>query len=277
VEIMSGASQLAADLALALRAVEAAGSAVLPFFRSDTPVEYKSPDQPVTEADLLANRILQDVLCGERPTYGWLSEETADSADRLGRERVWIVDPLDGTRSFIDGFPEYAISVGLVERGDARIGVVLNPSTRELYHAVQGGGAYLNDRPIGIAPQDRPGCTLVASRSELRRGEFDALPETWQLLPLGGTAYKMVKVADGTATAYLSRGPKSEWDVCAAGLIVSEAGGRVVDLAGSPLRFNRPAPFLQGIVVANAAAHTEVLRDLAMLPRVERGWTESIT
>ncbi len=270
---MSNPHDIPDDLALALRAARAAGEVVLRFFGHDTPVEYKSPDQPVTEADLLANRTLLELLIGERPEYGWLSEETADSRERLARDRVWIVDPIDGTRSFIQGHPEYAICIGLAAAGEAVVGVVLNPSTGEMYHATLGGGAFRNGVPIRVAAArgTAEAASLFVSRSEIARGEFEPLRSSWNILPLGSTAYKMVKVADGTGAAFLSRGPKSEWDICAPALIVTEAGGRVSTLAGETLRYNQPAPFMRGIIVSNGEAHPELLRRVAALAPVAHG------
>jgi myo-inositol-1(or 4)-monophosphatase len=263
----------AADLELAIRAAERAAAAVLPLFGVQLAVEYKSADQPVTEADHAANRAIHEVLVGHRGDSGWLSEETADSGARLGHRRVWLVDPIDGTRSFVEGYAEYAISIALAVDGRACVGVVLNPSTGELYHAVHGQGAFRGGQRIRVGADDLERRVLLASRSELARGEFDPLRETWRIQPLGSTAYKMVKVADGTGTAYLSRGPKSEWDVAAAALIVAEAGGTVTDLSGMQLRFNRPSPFLHGIVAAEARLHDELLRHVATLASVPRGRT----
>lgn len=267
---MSRAEPNEDDLRLALRAVEEAGETVLRHFRGGGAVEYKSPNQPVTEADLEADRVLHRVLIGERPGYGWLSEETADAPDRLARQRVWIVDPIDGTRSFVDGVEEYVVCVALAVAGEARLGVVLNPSTGELYHAVAGGGAFRNGERLRLAPAAGPR-TLLASRSDIRRGEFAPLGGDWTLRPLGSTAYKMVKVADGTATAYVSRGPKSEWDVCAAGLIVTEAGGTVTDVRGTRLRYNRPEPFVDGVVAGDGESHPHLVRRVATFPEVDRG------
>jgi myo-inositol-1(or 4)-monophosphatase len=262
-----------ADLELAISAARATAAAITPFFGRDTPVDYKAPDQPVTEADLLADRLLFERLIGKRPAYGWLSEETADSPSRLACERVWIVDPIDGTRSFVQGYAEYAISIGLAVRGRAELGILMNPATGELYHAVRGGGAYLDGKPIRVAATGKSLPVLLASRADLRKGVFASLLERWRLQPLGSTAYKMAKVADGTADAYLSGGPKSEWDVCAAALIVAEAGGKVTDLSGAELRFNQPAPFLRGMVCARPQLHERLLREAAALFSSEHGPT----
>jgi myo-inositol-1(or 4)-monophosphatase len=259
-----------ADLRLALDAAREAGAAALRFFRVDAPVEWKSADQPVTEADRTADRILHQRLIGERPGYGWLSEETADTPDRLDRERVWIVDPIDGTNSFVEGIAEFTVCIALAEGGEPLLGVVYNPATGAMYHALRGGGAFRDGRRIAVTA-DPSARVLLASRSEMGRGEFDGLGGGWTLHPLGSTAYKMARVADGSGTAYLSRGPKSEWDVAAAALIVEEAGGRVTDLSGAPFRLNRPSPFLRGVVAAPAAVHRDLMQQVAALHGMDRG------
>jgi myo-inositol-1(or 4)-monophosphatase len=252
-----------AELELAMAATREAGALILTFFGRDTPVRYKSADQPVTEADLLADALLKGRLLEARPRYGWLSEESRDAPDRLSRESVWIVDPIDGTNSFIEGRPEYVISVALARRGEVVLGVIHNPSTGELFHGVGGGGAYRNGDALRMVAG---GTTMLASRSDLRAGEFDSLRDSWTFAALGSTAYKMVKVADGTAAAYVSRGLKSEWDVAAAALIVSEAGGIATDAAGYPLEYNRPEPFVRGIIVAAPEVYPELQRRVRALP-----------
>ncbi|HVG44415.1 MAG TPA: 3'(2'),5'-bisphosphate nucleotidase CysQ [Longimicrobium sp.] len=249
------------DLDLTLRAVRAAGEAVLPAFHAGQEVRFKAPDQPVTDADLAANRILQEMLLGGRPEYGWLSEETKDTPERLRKERLWVVDPIDGTNSFVEGYPEFAISVALVDRGSAVVGVVLNPATGELYHAVAGGGAFLNGAPIHVSATDEAAQVrrIAASRWEMGRGELDRFAAPWQVSPLGSTAYKMAKVADGSVDVFVSAGPKNEWDVAGAAVIVAEAGGRVTGPAGAELRYNQPDPAWRGIVATNGLLHDAVL------------------
>jgi myo-inositol-1(or 4)-monophosphatase len=257
---VSGPPEREEDLALAVRAARAAGEAVMRAFGVDQEVTFKSADQPVTGADLAADRALHALLRGERPDYGWLSEETADSAERLERTRVWVVDPIDGTNSFVAGRPEFAVCVGLVEAGEAVLGVVLNPATGELYHALRGGGAYrdgvrirVSERGEGESPR------MVASRWEMRRGELDGF-RGWELEPLGSTAYKMCRVADGSADGFVSRGPKAEWDVCAPQVVVEEAGGRVTCLDGSAPRYNRRSPLWTGVAASNGVVHPALLR-----------------
>lgn len=176
---------------------------------------------------------------------------------------MWIVDPIDGTQSYIDGHPEFCVSVGLVDAGEPVVGVVFNPATDEMFSAVAGRGSTCNGRTIRVRPSAvHDPLRMVVSRSELRRGDFAFLGGGWTLLPVGSTTYKMMKVADGSADAFLSRGSKSEWDVCAAALIVAEAGGRVSDASGAPMRYNRPVPSLAGVVAGTAAAHASLRRIL---------------
>jgi len=306
----------AADLAVAAAAAIEAGRAIMRTFRTDMEVRQKAPDQPLTAADLEADRILHERLLGARPEYGWLSEETADDAERRRRARVWIVDPIDGTRSFIAGRREFGISIGVAEEGVAMLGVILNPATGELYATWRGGGAWKladalvsvvgvgewgrggvgADRghpegvgepvphspthplspsvvpawtPIHVRAQvgDKP--VILASRSEIRDREFDSFAP-WELLPLGSTTYKLARLAEGAADVFLSRGPKSEWDLCAGGLLVEEAGGVATDIRGEPLRYNRADPRVYGILAAPPAMHGIVLRHLAGMAPPDR-------
>lgn len=250
-----------AELELAIRAARAAGESIMRAFRVEQEVRYKSADQPVTEADLAADRILHRILLGERPEYGWLSEETADSPERLQRERLWVVDPIDGTNSFVAGRPEFAVCVGLVDAGRAVVGVVHNPVTGEVFHAAEGGGAFRDGEPIRVSSGglDAPP-RMVASRWEMKRGEFAAFQASWSVEPLGSTAYKMCRVAEGRAEGFVSRGPKAEWDVAAAVVIVREAGGMVSRLDGGQPEFNQPEPSWRGIAASNGLVHEALLR-----------------
>ena len=254
-------AELEADLALAARAISAAGEAVMRAFRTDLAVRYKSPEQPVTDADLAADGILREMLLEERPGYGWLSEETKDSPERRGRARLWVVDPIDGTNSFVEGIAEFALCVALVEHGEAVLGLILNPATDELYHAAAGGGAFLNGAPIRVAATagDAEVRTVLASRWEMGRGELEHFRDRWALSPLGSTAYKMAKVAEGAGDVFVSAGGKSEWDVCAGDVIVREAGGRVTDIRGEPYVYNRPEPTVRGVIATNGLLHPAAL------------------
>ena len=265
---------VAADLELAIHAAREAGKVVMRSFRTEQAVTLKSPDQPLTQADLAADAMLKRILLGNRVDYGWLSEETVDSPERLERKHVWIVDPIDGTRSYIAGYPEFAISIGLAENERAIAGVVYNPATGEMYAARQGGGAWRVGGDALNVQRSGSGRVLVASRSEIRKGELEPFESSFEIAGTGSTAYKMMKVADGSAHAFVSRGPKSEWDVCAGVLIVEEAGGRATDLKGREIRYNQKRTEIYGILATNGALHSEMLDRVAELPESERlsGW-----
>jgi myo-inositol-1(or 4)-monophosphatase len=207
----------------------------------------KSDKSPVTEADHAADAELKAGLLSLL-ACGWLSEETADTPERLDETHVWVVDPLDGTKEFIAGIPEYSVAVALVEGGDPILGVVHNPSTGDVFTAVRGGGAHRNGNPISVAE----GKTLLASRSEIKRGEF-----------------KLGLVAAGEGTT-LSRGPKWEWDVCAGALIVRESGGAATDVFGGQFRFNQRFPKVKGILAGAPASYHRALEQITELGPSDR-------
>ena len=277
---MSSTAERRADLELALAAVRAAAVPIMDTFRSDPEVRHKGPDQPVTDADLEADAVLKERLTAHRPDYGWLSEESADRPERLERARVWIVDPVDGTRSFIQGYREFAVSVALVEAGTAVVGVIYNPARGHVVWATAGGGAFSAEEWTGggdgtrleLSPdQATADTTLLASRSERRDGEFEPFEADWEVREVGSTAWKLAGTALGRG-AYISRGPKSEWDVAAGVLIVGEAGGLVTDLDGHALTFNRREPYVHGVVAGRPDAHRRLLERARTLssPRLEK-------
>lgn len=221
----------------------------------------------MTSADLEADRILKARLMKILPDAGWLSEETRDDPSRLGRERVWVVDPLDGTREFVRRLPEYTISVALVERGVPVLAVVHNPATGELFRAERGCGATLNGKPIRAERSGAGRVVLLASRSEIARGEWAPLEGRAEIRPVGSIAYKLALVAAGRADGTFSTGPKHEWDVAAGVLLVTEAGGRAVDRSGRAHTFNQPDPVVDGIVATAPAAADHVWALFARLDK----------
>jgi myo-inositol-1(or 4)-monophosphatase len=219
---------------------------------------------PVTEADRRADALLREALRSVYPA-AWLSEETADHPDRLGAAAVWIVDPLDGTKEFVRGLPEYVVAIGLVEGGVPILGVIHNPETGDTFWAERGAGAFRNGSRIRVAEGQR----LLASRSEMKRGEFSPFAD-WQVDAIGSIQYKLALVAAGEGAATLSRGPKHEWDVCAGALIVEEAGGRATDMFGQPLRYNQPFPKVPGILAGAPEAYTRALTRLSQTGASDR-------
>ncbi|MDX1617124.1 MAG: 3'(2'),5'-bisphosphate nucleotidase CysQ, partial [Candidatus Promineifilaceae bacterium] len=171
---MSSTPSVSADLLDdAVAATIQAGAAIMDYFRDSFSVHDKSPDNPVTDADLAADKLLRQQLGRVMPSAGWLSEETVDNADRLDREWVWVVDPLDGTKEFVMGIPEFTVSVGLVKAGHPVLGVILNPARGELYYGRQGNGVAFQRQPVSASQRSElTGALVDASRSERTRGDF---------------------------------------------------------------------------------------------------------
>jgi myo-inositol-1(or 4)-monophosphatase len=242
-----------------LDVVKEAGAAILAMQKKGFSVSLKNNNDILTQADLLANQLIKNKIESCFPDDGWLSEENADDLSRLKKKRVWIIDPIDGTREYVKSIPEYAISVALVERHEPIFGVVYNPATDELFYAEKNNGAYLNDSRINCTADVSTPMRLLASRSEYNRGEWDAFKDQ-DIKIMGSIAYKLALVAAGRADATFSLGPKNEWDIAAGVLILQEAGGHVTDQAYKPFQFNQANPLVNGIVAASNAAYPVIQR-----------------
>lgn len=238
--------------------VRQAGQAIFLMAAEGFKTAYKANEDPVTTADLKANSILREGLLDAFPGTGWLSEETRDDHSRLDMSLVWVVDPIDGTKEFVSGIPEYAVSVALVEHGLPVLSAVYNPAAEELFAAAKGQGAWLNGESISAqhALTARP--VLLASRSEVKRGEFEPFEPFAEIRPCGSIAYKLALVAAGAADATFSLGPKNEWDIAAGVLLVSEAQGQVADTKDKSFTFNRRSTLVDGIVATTEHAHDPV-------------------
>ncbi|MGH7815083.1 MAG: 3'(2'),5'-bisphosphate nucleotidase CysQ [Candidatus Binataceae bacterium] len=259
------------ELALAKKAARVAGEILRHYWRrGGYGIGSKGRDNPVTTADLEADRALKKILCGPFPDYGWLSEETADSDARLKCRRVWIVDPLDGTKEFIKGIPEFAVSIALVEDGAPVLGVTYNPIERELFWAARGLGCHLNERPARVTRRRTlRRAAVLASRSEIGRGEWDEFRGKLKVVPAGSVAYKLAMVAAGLADATFTRSPKSEWDIASGAALITIAGGTVADIGGRPVRFNRRNVLLKGLIADNGLLHRAILK-IAQAPARKR-------
>jgi len=221
-------------------------------------VEYKEGDDPVTATDRGIDALLRRSL--PRAGEGWLSEESADDLVRLASARVWVVDPLDGTREFVAGIPEWCVSVGLVEDGEAVAGGILNPATGQRFLGALGHGVTLDGRAAGPSrAASLAGAVVLASRSEVKRGQWKRFNgAAFTVRPTGSVAFKLACVAAGLADATWTLVPKHEWDV-AAGVALARAAGCVVcGLDGEAPRFNRREPLLGGLVACPAALAGEV-------------------
>ena len=240
------------DLKLAINASLKAGEIIMQYYCDDYEIKEKGYHNPVTTADNEADSYLKSTLMSARPQYGWLSEETVDSKNRLNKEKVWIVDPLDGTKEFIEGVPQFVVSIALVEKGIPIIGVLHNPVTKETFHAAKGGGAYLDQGQYRCSIKDSTrDMVILNSRSETRIGLWEPYKKHFkELRPIGSVAYKMGLTAIGKADIFATLRPKNEWDICAGTCLINEAGGKVINLNGKEITFNNQKTLIEPGLIA---------------------------
>ena len=240
-------------------ALEAGHSVLTQFTAGAVETEYKTGHDPVTVADRAVDDALRKNLL--RKGEGWLSEETLDDAKRLTKNRVWVVDPIDGTREFVAGTPEFCIAVALVEDGRAIAGGICNPATKEVFLGSIGNGLTYNDKPAcPTSTKNLAGALVLASRSEVKRGEWNRFSNAgFRVQPMGSVAYKLARVAAGLADVTFTLSPKHEWDVAAGAALVNAAGGFVCSLDASPLGFNLRNHILAGLMAGNPYLRDELL------------------
>lgn len=255
-----GTASLADDHALLCEAVRAAGAVALGYFRTGFEVREKNPGDPVTDADLAVDAMLRERLAGRRPGYGWLSEESADSPERVSAPRTWVVDPIDGTKGFVSGNDEWVISVALVEAGRPVAAAVFNPLREEFFDATKGGGARLDGEPARVTrAASLHGLRLGSSRNEQRRNLWQHLFTDAHIEVVDAIAYKLALVACGALDGVIALRPKSDWDIAAGELLVTEAGGVMTDADGKRLVYNR-RPTRQPDLLASGAVIFPALR-----------------
>ena len=257
-----------ADRDLLIRAARAAGEIALRY-SGETAKHWDKPGLgPVTEADLAVNAMLEQMLQAERPDYGWLSEKTEDGAARLGHRRVFIIDPIDGTRSFMKGEETWAHSLAIAEDGQVTAAAVFLPMKDRLYSAAKGHGATRNGEVMRAS-----GCDdLEGARMLAAKPSYD--PANWKGKRVPGVrrsyrpslAYRLSLVAEGRYDAMLTLRPSWEWDIAAGALLLTESGALTSDRQGNPLRFNNPHPQVDGVVAAAPALHPVLSRSLAFWP-----------
>ena len=250
------------ELNLAVRAAKEVGEIIMEYYKADYEIHDKGYHNPVTTADHAADSLLKEMLTESCPDYGWLSEETVDSPDRLSKERVWVVDPLDGTKEFIEGVPQFVVSIAIVENGEPVVGVLYNPVTKDTFAAAKGEGAFLNDKPIHCVTKDSVGdMVILNSRSETRRGLWEPFANTFgELRAIGSVAYKLGLTAAGKADIFASLRPKNEWDICAGNCIINEAGGKLIDLNGNIRRYNQEYTIIEpGLIAGETEAVAKVM------------------
>ena len=249
--------------ALILQRIHAALEASRAVFARFTPgaieTEYKIGHDPVTEADRALDAVLRRELL--REGEGWLSEESVDDPIRLQCSRVWVVDPLDGTREFVKGIPEFCASIGYVENGRPVAGGIYNPATDETFLGSIDSGVTYNGKPA--QPSQRTtldGALVLASRSEVKRGEWKPFEgAAFKIRPMGSVAYKLALVSAGLADITFTLTPKNEWDVVAGAALVKSAGGFVSTLDKARLTANHRNPLLSGLLACGPLLKDELL------------------
>ncbi|MEO0621694.1 MAG: 3'(2'),5'-bisphosphate nucleotidase CysQ [Pseudomonadota bacterium] len=262
----------AEDRALLVEAAKAGGAVALEHFRASVRSWDKSGGQgPVSEADLAVNRAVEAILTTRRPAYGWLSEEDTDNQERLAAERVFVVDPIDGTRAFLEDKPEFAVALAVIAGGRPIAGAVCLPALGETYSAHMGGGATVmregETYPLSVSQRAEPdGARALANRSQLAEehwpGGVPALRREYR----PSLAWRLCLVASGQFDTVLTFRKAWEWDIASGALIVGEAGGRITDAAGEELCFNRAEPRLPSMVAAPPALHARLM-ELRQGPR----------
>jgi 3'(2'), 5'-bisphosphate nucleotidase len=269
---------LSAELAVASGAARAAGAAILPHY-GNAVARMKPGNSPVTEADFAANEIVLGALREAFPDDAILSEESADTPDRLSASRVWIVDPLDGTREFLNGTGDFAVMIGLAVDGYPVLGVIYRPVADILYTAAEGRGAWSERdgkrEQLRCVRVDPEAIRLVGSRShpeplvEKVRVELGVVDAT----PIGSVAIKCASIAEGSRDLYLH--PVAflgEWDTCAPEVLVREAGGHVMDCRGAVLRYNKPIPNQpDGILATGVTDDSSLVARIVMMYEEEKG------
>lgn len=241
------------------RALDEAVGVLSQFVSGKVKADRKPSDgSPVTEADRSVNRVLKESLL--RDQEGWLSEEDPDDLERLKNHRVWVVDPLDGTREFVAGVPEWSVSVAMVEGGRAIAGGVCNPATGEIFLGSKETGITYNGRQAHASKKDRlEGAVVLASRNEVEHGEWGRFQKTsFVIQPMGSVAYKLARVAAGLADATWTLNPKSEWDVAAGVALVEAAGGHVQFLPNLRPTFNKKVTRLPGLLACGTLLKDQI-------------------
>ena len=240
-------------------ALEASRAVFARFTPGAIETEYKIGHDPVTEADRALDAVLRKELL--RDGEGWLSEESVDDPVRLQRSRVWVVDPLDGTREFVKGIPEFCASIGFVENGCPVAGGIYNPATDETFLGSIDSGVTYNGKPS--QPSQRKtldGALVLASRSEVKRGEWKPFENAaFKIRPMGSVAYKLALVSAGLADITFTLTPKNEWDVVAGAALVQSAKGFVSTLERTVLTANRRVPLLSGLLASGPFLKEQLL------------------
>ena len=251
------------ELEDAIQAARKAGEEVLKIYNTDFKIEYKGKE-PLTQADLISQKIIFSYL--EKYDYGIISEENKDDEQRLGKDKVWIIDSLDGTSDFVNKIGDFSIMIGLVHKGEPVLGVVYSPTEDKLYYAEKGKGSYLGDRRLNVSNVS----SISESRFLFSRHHFtDELKEfadknSIKVIHKGSIGLKLGLIAEAKAEAMINLSDKTcQWDTCAPEIILREAGGDITDLQGNRFRYNRKQlnnP--NGIIASNGKIHEQIIKSI---------------
>jgi myo-inositol-1(or 4)-monophosphatase len=261
----------ASDRDLLVAAAREVGALLKRGFGNHGDVRSKGAAGPVTDIDMAADALLKERLRAARPDYGWLSEETTDNPERLKHRRAFVVDPLDGTRAFIQGQDDFCTSLAVVENGRPIAAAIYAPLRKTMYAAAEGAGATRNDAPVRTTERaSLEGARLVGKPAMFADRRWDpAWPEI-RASHINAIALRLAMVAAGEFDGVFALGFKSEWDTAAGALLVSEAGGRITDPWGAPLAFNQTDPRAPGAVAAGPALHAMLIEQLRNVPHPSR-------
>ena len=246
------------EQAILIDTITRAGSRALELATRGFDVLTKKDRSPVTTADLEVNRILHEMQREHFPDDGWLSEESPDDAGRLGKHRVWVVDPIDGTKAYVERLPEYCISVALVEEDKPVLAAIFNPSSDELFTAIRDHGLVLNGKPISPILQRETAPLLGVNPRDFRNGRWSRLGARFNCRPMHSIANSLALVSAGRLHAALTIEPQNEWDLAAGVLLIQESRGIVTDALGKPFTFNHSDPRCLGVIAVAATAEQDL-------------------
>lgn len=259
------------ELEVARRLAREAGSILMSFYKGDAKVEWKGYDDPVTAADKASNEMLVRELAKSFPDDAILSEEAVDDKMRLGKERVWMVDPMDGTKQFIEKLDEFAVMIGLAIGGEPKVGVVYNPATDRMFYAAPGVGAFVEEKLTTKrlrVPELADSTQMISAMSRSHHSSTvdtirHRLGSTGEVRS-GSVGLKLGLICEGLAHVYIYAGDKtSKWDICGPEAILREAGGRITDTYGQLIEYNTiHVRNLNGIVATNGPLHDKVVETI---------------
>jgi 3'(2'), 5'-bisphosphate nucleotidase len=252
------------ELAIAKKLALEAGAILMEYYQQAYSVDWKAPGDPVTAADRRASQLIVSNLSREFPSHAILSEEEPDNLRRLEESHVWMIDPMDGTREFIEHRDEFAVQIGLTVDGTPVLGVVYQPVTKKLYYAAKGMGAFLETAgakaPLRVSSEEKAGEMTMAVSRHHRLGRVDAIRQQLRIpnvVRIGSVGLKVGALCEGVAHLYIHAGNLTHlWDTCGPEAILREAGGRLTDISNEPLQYRgRPLKNPNGIIASNGVIH----------------------